>query len=205
MTEALALEPYLLFTAIWFVAAATPGIDTMLLLTSTIERGWRAAVAYSIGITLAKVLLMTVSFFGLNALIAAAPQLIEALQWFGVAFLLYKAISLWNAKGAAKRNLSNGFWPSLSLAFALAVSNPTALLFYVAVVPQVSATTNLLVLNLIIAIGFTLISAFYIGLAVPIRAWISRGQNQTLVNRVIAVIFALLAVVVKIIKRLCWS
>jgi hypothetical protein len=63
-------------------------------------------------------------------------------------------------------------------------------------VPQVSATTNLLVLNLIIAIGFTLISAFYIGLALPIRAWISRGQNQTLVNRVIAGIFAVLAVVV---------
>lgn len=189
-------EAYLLFATIWFVAAATPGIDTMLLLTSSVERGWRAAVAYSIGITLAKVLLMTVSFFGLNALIAAAPQLIEALQWFGAAFLLYKAISLWNAKGAEKRKLSHGFWPSLSLGFALAVSNPTALLFYIAVVPQVSTMTNVLVLNAIITIGFALISAFYIGLAMPIRAWIARGKNQTRVNRLIALIFALLAVVV---------
>ena len=196
MAGSSALEPYLLFSAIWFVAAATPGIDTMLLLTSTIERGWRAAVAYSIGITLAKVLLMTVAFFGLNAFIAAAPQLIQALQWFGAAFLLYKAVSLWNAKAAAKRKLSSGFWPSMTLAFALAVSNPTALLFYVAVVPQVSATTNLVILNLIIAVGFTLISAFYIGLAAPIRAWISRGQNQALVNRVIAIVFVVLAAIV---------
>jgi threonine/homoserine/homoserine lactone efflux protein len=196
MAGSSALEPYLLFSAIWFVAAATPGIDTMLLLTSTIERGWRAAIAYSIGITLAKVLLMTVAFFGLNAFIAAAPQLIEALQWFGAAFLLYKAVSLWNAKAAAKRKLSSGFWPSMTLAFALAVSNPTALLFYVAVVPQVSATTNLVILNLIIAVGFTLISAFYIGLAAPIRAWMGRGANQRLLNRSIAIIFVALAVVV---------
>jgi threonine/homoserine/homoserine lactone efflux protein len=198
MTEAIALEPYLLFTAIWFVAAATPGIDTMLLLTSTIERGWRAAVAYSIGITLAKVLLMTVSFFGLNALISAAPQLIQALQWFGAAFLLYKAISLWNAKGVAKRKLSNGFWPSLSLAFALAVSNPTALLFYVAIVPQVSATTNLIVLNLIIAIGFSLISAFYIGLASPIRKWLARAERQRGLNRGVAIIFVALAATIAV-------
>jgi threonine/homoserine/homoserine lactone efflux protein len=198
MTEAIALEPYLLFTAIWFVAAATPGIDTMLLLTSTIERGWRAAVAYSIGITLAKVLLMTVSFFGLNALISAAPQLIQALQWFGAAFLLYKAISLWNAKGVAKRKLSNGFWPSLSLAFALAVSNPTALLFYVAIVPQVSATTNLIVLNLIIAIGFSLISAFYIGLAAPIRKWLARTERQRGLNRGVAIIFVALAATIAV-------
>lgn len=196
MMSALTYEPYLLFAVIWFVAAATPGIDTMLLLTSTIERGWRAAIAYSIGITLAKVALMTVSYFGLNAVIAAVPELIEALQWFGAAFLLYKAISLWNSKDPARRKLSNGFWPSLSLAFTLAASNPTALLFYVAVVPQVSATTNLLVLNLIIAIGFTLISAFYIGLALPIRAWMARGRNQSLVNRLIAVIFAVLAAIV---------
>jgi threonine/homoserine/homoserine lactone efflux protein len=196
MAGSSALEPYLLFSAIWFVAAATPGIDTMLLLTSTIERGWRAAVAYSIGITLAKVLLMTLAFFGLNALIAAAPQLIQALQWFGAAFLLYKAISLWNAKAATKRKLSDGFWPSMTLAFALAASNPTALLFYVAVVPQVSTTTNVLVLNLIIALGFTLISAFYIGLAAPIRAWTSRQANQRLLNRIIAIVFASLAVIV---------
>lgn len=192
----MSLEPYWLFTVIWFVAAATPGIDTMLLLTSTIERGWRAAVAYSVGITLAKVLLLTVSFYGLNALIASAPAVIEILQWFGGAFLLWKAINLWNSKAARKQKLRAGFWPSFSLAFTLAVSNPTALLFYIAVVPQVSATTNVVILNLIIAIGFTLISAFYIGLAVPIRAWISRGPNQTLVNRLIALIFLTLAVVV---------
>lgn len=189
-------EAYLLFATIWFVAAATPGIDTMLLLTSTIERGWRAAIAYSAGITFAKVLLMTISFYGLNALITSAPQLMVFLQWFGAAFLLYKSISLWKAKEQSKRKLRTGFWPSFSMAFALAFSNPTALLFYIAVVPQVSAITNVLVLNAIITIGFALISAFYIGLAAPIRTWISRNQNQTLVNRVIALIFALLAVAV---------
>jgi threonine/homoserine/homoserine lactone efflux protein len=51
-------------------------------------------------------------------------------------------------------------------------------------------------LSLIIAVGFSVISAFYISLAVPIRAWISRGPNQRLVNRIIALIFVVLAVVI---------
>ena len=58
-----------------------------------------------------------------------------------------------------------------------------------------SASTNVFILNLIIAIGFTLISLIYIGLALPIRAWISRGPNQNLVNRLIALVFVVLAVV----------
>jgi threonine/homoserine/homoserine lactone efflux protein len=69
------------------------------------------------------------------------------------------------------------------------------MLFYIAVVPQVAESTNPWVLSLIIAVGFSVISAFYISLAAPIRAWISRGPNQRLVNRIIALIFGALAVV----------
>ncbi len=190
------LESYLLFTAIWFVAAATPGIDTMLLLTTSINTGWKSAVSISLGISTAKVLLLTITYFGLTALLANNPEVYVVLKIFGCTFLLWRAFKLWTSNLKLSANPRSGFWPNFSFAFTAAVSNPQALLFYVAVVPQVSASTNVFILNLIIAIGFTLISLIYIGLALPIRAWISRGPNQNLVNRLIALVFVVLAVVI---------
>jgi threonine/homoserine/homoserine lactone efflux protein len=82
------------------------------------------------------------------------------------------------------------------MAFTVAVSNPQALLFYIAVVPQVALETNLVVLCLIIIVGFTLISAFYILLAKPISAWITGGTNQRLMNKTIAIVYVCLAALV---------
>lgn len=196
MFGSMALEPYLLFATIWFVAAATPGADTMLLLTTSLSTGWRSAIAVSIGITAAKVLLLVLAFFGLTALLTTAPQIFVALKVFGCAFLLWRALKLWNSRPVADSATRAGFWANLAMAFLIAVSNPQALLFYVAVVPQVANSTNPLVLSLIIALGFSAISAFYIALARPIRAWMGRANNQQLLNRIVAAIFVVLAAVV---------
>lgn len=190
------MNEYWLFATIWFVAAATPGADTMLLLTTSISTGWRSAVSISLGITTAKILLLTLTFFGLSALLVAAPQILLVLKVFGCAFLLYKAFKLFRASLIHTKNSRKGFWQNFALAFSIAASNPQALLFYVAVVPQFTATTNLLLLNAIIAIGFTIISVFYILLASPISTWISRGSNHVVLNRFVAAIFVILAAVI---------
>lgn len=168
----------------------------MLLLTTSLSTGWRSAIPISIGITLAKIVLLIGAFFGLNLLLASAPQVFVILKIFGCAFLLWRAYKLWRTSAATVSETKNGFWQSLSLAFTVGVSNPQALLFYVAVVPQVSQSTNPFVLCLIIAMGFTLISAFYAGMAQPIRAWILKGNNVVLLNRSVAVIFVVLAGIV---------
>ena len=190
------MDSYWLFTSIWLVAAATPGADTMLLLTTSIANGWKSAIPISLGITAAKIVLLTVAFFGLSAVLTTAPQTFVILKLFGCGFLLWRAIKLWRSSGASAQEAKPGFWNGLSMAFSIAFSNPQAMLFYIAVVPQVTQTTNPWILNAIIAVGFTLISAFYVGLAVPIRAWINRGDNQLALNRAIAVIFAALAGIV---------
>lgn len=190
------LEPYLLFATIWFVAAATPGADTMLLLTSSLSRGAKPAIALAAGITTAKVVLLVVSFFGLNALLTAAPSVYQVLKFAGAAFLLWRAFKSWRASVIAQSDTNQSFWSSFAMAFAIAFSNPQALLFYIAVVPQVALETNLAVLCLIIIVGFTLISAFYIALAKPIGTWINRGKNQSLMNKVIAIVYVILAALV---------
>jgi threonine/homoserine/homoserine lactone efflux protein len=187
------VESYWLFASIWFVAAATPGADTMLLLSTSLSTGWRSAIPISLGITSAKIILLIAAFFGLNAIIDSAPQVFVILEVFGCAFLLWRAFKLWNTAASATKNLRVGFLSNFTMAFTIAVSNPQALLFYVAVVPQVSQSTNILVLCAIIAIGFSAISACYILLANPIRAWVSNGKNVRLLNRFVAFVFVAIA------------
>lgn len=192
------MSAYWLFATIWFVAAATPGADTMLLLTASLSTGWKSAIPISLGIIFAKIILLTLTFFGLTALISSVPAILVILKVFGCGFLLWRAFKLWKSKISFSTNPKVGFWQNLSLAFSVGVTNPQALLFYIAVVPQVSQSTNPWLLNAIIVIGFALISAFYVGLATPIRAWINRGQNQLALNRFIAIIFVILAAVIAV-------
>lgn len=187
------LEQYLLFATIWFVAAATPGADTLLLLTTSLSTGWKSAIPISLGIIAAKVILLTLTYFGFAALIVAAPAILAILKIFGCGFLLWRAYKLWNTDATATTPAKAGFKQNLSLAFSIAVSNPQALLFYIAVVPQVSDSTNPWVLNLIITVGFGLISAFYIGLAAPIGTWMARTDRQKALNRGVALVFVALA------------
>ena len=62
-----------------------------------------------------------------------------------------------------------------------------------ATMPQVSGKTELWALNLIVTVGFIGITAFYAGLAVPIRRWMLQGNNGTWLNRGVAILFAVLA------------
>lgn len=190
------MNAYLLFATIYLTAAATPGIDTMLMLTRTISAGWRAAVPYSIDIASAKMFMVAGSYFGLTALMAASPSIFFALKLFGAGVLFWKAYQSWNAGAIKVRETKDGFWPSLGTAFVIGASNPTALMFYMAVVPQVSRETSVYGLAAIVVAGFGLVSIFYISLAQRIRAWISRGSNQRLVNRIVAGVFVVLAVLV---------
>jgi homoserine/homoserine lactone efflux protein len=190
------MDAYLLFATIYFVAAATPGADTMLLLGRTLSAGWRAAVPYSLGITLAKTVMVTVAYFGLTALASFSPMVFALLKAFGVGFLLYKAVRLWLAKPAAVGDARDGFWRGLGAAFVVGASNPTALMFYIAVVPQVATQTEPFWLAMIVIVGFMIVSLIYIGLASQIRNWISTGENQRLINRCVAALFVAIAALV---------
>ena len=192
------MDAYWLFASVWLLAAAAPGADTALLVSTTIASGWKSALAASLGITTAKILLLIVAFFGLDAILTSAPQTFIALKVFGVLFLLWKAVRFWQTDQAFSAGEPKSGRQNFAMAFLTAISNPQAMLFYVAIVPQVAASTNLLVLTSIIAVGFPIISVFYMALASPIRMWANRSNNQKTLNRALAVAFALIAVVVAI-------
>lgn len=192
------MDAYWLFLTAWVLAAAAPGADTALLVSSTLASGWKSAIPASLGITVAKILMLLIAFFGLDAVLTNAPATFVVLKAFGVLFLAWKAVKLWTAQnpfGSGQIKLGR---QNFLLAFTTAISNPQAMLFYVAIVPQVTAATNPIILSLIIALGFPLISSVYIWLATPIRTWALKSSNQKTLNRGLAIAFVLIAGVVAI-------
>jgi threonine/homoserine/homoserine lactone efflux protein len=188
------VETYLLFTVTWFAAAATPGGDTMLLLGKSLASGWKSAIPYSLGIMIAKVGMITLTYLGVATLMTQSPAAFNVLKYVGSAFLVWQAWRIWQAGRAELTSREEKFWPAVGTAILLGAANPQPWLFYISVMPQVSGKTELWILNLIVTVGFAGITAFYAGLAVPIRRWMLQGNNGIWLNRTVAILFVVLAI-----------
>jgi threonine/homoserine/homoserine lactone efflux protein len=85
--------------------------------------------------------------------------------------------------------------------FVVSISNPQPLLFYSSIVPIVVARglntiNDLMILFAIVMAGFALITAFYMTLAMTIKKWLAKANNQSLLNKLMAVVFVILAAVI---------
>jgi threonine/homoserine/homoserine lactone efflux protein len=188
------VDTYLLFAITWFAAAATPGGDTMLLLGKSLVNGWKSTIPYSLGIIIAKVGMITLTYLGVAALMLQVPVAFTVLKFVGAGFLLWQAWRMWRAGRAEIKTREESFWPAVGTAILYGAANPQPWMFYVSVMPQVSGKTELWALNLIVTLGFIGITTFYAGLAVPIRRWMLQGNNGIWLNRCVAILFVILAI-----------
>lgn len=186
------MADYLLFASAFFASAVAPGADTFLILTRALTNK-KLAVAAAAGITVGKVLMLSLAYLGLAALLQASADLLLALKILGAGFLFYKAWRLWSAKALVGRESKGGeFFGALAIGF----SNPQPMAFYLSIVPLVLQTTELSVLALIVVVGFSAVAAIYIFLAGRLTSWLAKPTNFRRLNRWLALAFLALAVIV---------
>lgn len=126
-----------LFVAATIVIAATPGPNMLQVMTSSARVGFRRATATMAGCLAGVVAMITVSVLGVGAFLQAAPAAFNALRLGGAAYLAYLGLKPWFSRAAAvdlaaaepKRGL---FREGLFVA----LSNPKAILFAAAFLPQ---------------------------------------------------------------------
>ncbi len=187
------MSDYLLFTTAFFAAAVAPGADTFLILTKAIESR-RLALIAGAGITLAKLVMVSIAFLGLSAVLETFPGFLVALKIFGAAFLTWRAYKLWTAK-ARSHQVGRGGSEFFS-AFAIGFSNPQPFAFYLSIVPIVVGGTELPILLGIVAVGFALVTLIYVSIAAVISRWLSVEKNFQTINRLLAGVFLILALVI---------
>lgn len=139
----MSLRTWWLFVAMTFVVSATPGPNMLLVMSSSARHGFRAAVATMAGCMTALLAMMSISAAGLGALLQAFPSVFDALRWAGAAYLVYLGIKCWRSPvhgpdaGTARlverpRNGGALFRQGV----LVAASNPKAILFAAAFLPQ---------------------------------------------------------------------
>lgn len=184
------MADYLLFATAFMASAITPGADTFLIATRALESRM-AAVWAAIGISLAKLTMVTIVFFGASAALQNAPWVITLLKVFGVGFLLFRAWVLWNRMPGKVQPSAPG--KDFVTGFSIGFSNPQPFAFYLSVMPAVIGTTQLWALWAIVAVGFALVAAAYIMATVPLKGWLESAKNQVFINRILSVVFVLLS------------
>jgi len=139
----MSVHTWWLFVLMTFVVSATPGPNMLLVLSHSARFGLRAAIATMLGCMSALLLMMSISAAGLGALLQMFPAVFDALRLAGAAYLAYLGVKSWRSPVAdavhdASRLATPAMKPSslYRQGVLVAASNPKAILFAVAFLPQ---------------------------------------------------------------------
>ena len=139
------LHTWCLYVATVFVVSAIPGPNMLLVMTHGAQHGLRRSGATMAGCLSALVLMLSVSAAGLGVFLEAWPAMFNALRMIGAAYLVYLGIKAWRSpadEGVAHRTDELAAKPARSRlalfrnGFLVAGSNPKAILFAAALLPQ---------------------------------------------------------------------
>lgn len=194
-----------------FVPAAlalnlTPGADMMFCLAQGMRGGPRPAVAASAGVSAGSMVNVALAGLGLGALVAAMPQVFEAIRWAGVGYLLWLAVRTLRAPLGA--SAVGAVHPARAFrdGFLVNISNPKVILFILAFLPQFvdpargQVLAQFLILGSIIALGgFAVNAAVGLGAGGIGRVLARDRRVERGLRWVSASVFGLLA------ARLAWD
>jgi threonine/homoserine/homoserine lactone efflux protein len=141
------LHSWWLFVMMSFVVSATPGPNMLLVMSSSARHGVRSALAAMAGCMTALMAMMAISAAGLGALLQAFPAVFDTLRWTGAAYLVYLGVKSWRAP-ALDAASSAPVMPAahggalFRRGFMVAASNPKAILFAAAFLPQFIAPSQ---------------------------------------------------------------
>jgi homoserine/homoserine lactone efflux protein len=134
------LHTWLLYLAAVIGLSLTPGPNSLLALTHGALHGRRRALFTVSGGVIGFVALIGLSMLGIGALLVTSSGALRALKLFGGAYLVWLGVQLWRAPAirltsaqATGRMSAAGLFRQGLLA---AITNPKALLFYGAFLPQ---------------------------------------------------------------------
>lgn len=135
------IETLLLFLSTTFVVVLSPGPAAISVTGEASSNGFKRGFLVILGIAVANVSFFVLSATGIAALIIASNGLFTAIKWVGVAYLLYLGVgAIFGSAGPlnitpSKREAGNPHKAFLK-GFVVEASNPKALLYFSALLPQ---------------------------------------------------------------------
>lgn len=132
------IQHYPSFIAAVLVFQAVPGPGTLAILNATARNGIGAGMGAVAGTLVGDFAYMLAAVLGLAAVMNANPMLFTALQWFGAGYLIWIGLQLLQARSPATHGDAEprrSAWVYFRQAFAVSLTNPKVMLFFVAFFP----------------------------------------------------------------------
>ena len=161
----------------------SPGPNGLLALTHGALHGRRKALYTIFGGAFGFVAVIALSMFGIGALLKASLTWLTVLKWIGGAYLVWLGIQIWRSPaigidvgGAVKPRAG---WSLFRQGALSALTNPKALLFFAAFLPQFIDPARSLVVQFVVMAGtFALIEIatelFIASMAHRLNPWLRR-------------------------------
>ena len=181
-------ELFAAFLLISVILLLTPGPIVTLVVATGATHGMRAALMTVAGTTLGNAVLLAAIALGLSVVLKHAAALFEILRWAGAAYLIWLGIQAWRHAGEQLAAAAPSGHVHFSRGLAVALSNPKAIAFFTAFLPQfVDATLpldrQLAVMCVIFVAMVALIESGWAIAAGLGRAWFMTPSRVRLLGR----------------------
>ena len=184
--------------ACW-VISISPGAGAIASMSSGLNYGFKQGYWNAFGLQLALLLQIGIVAAGAGVLFATTPWAFQLVKWFGVLYLLYLAYLQWRAP-VQQINIQQETQPKSKYrlvlhGFLVNMSNPKAIVFLLAVLPQfldlskpqwpqyLIMATTMISIDLIVMAGYT-------GLAARVLRLLKSPKQQKILNRSFGALFA---------------
>ena len=162
------LQVWIYYTLAVLLLTASPGPMVLLCVTTSIKDGFNSAIYSALGGLLAIVGILTLSFTGLGLVVQSSQFLFDIIKYIGAGYLIYLGYKAFTStqenyeiptnEKTSKEKISLFF-----KGFLVGASNPKAIIFFLALLPQFIDPTAPLFTQYII-----LVTTF----AIPELAWL---------------------------------
>ncbi len=160
------IETLMLFLVTTFVVVLSPGPAAIAVTAESASNGFKRSVLAISGIAAANVVFFVLSATGIAVLIIASHTLFSVIKWVGVGYLLYLGFSaIFSDAGplsiSPSNNKKGSKYKVFLRGFILEISNPKALLYFSALLPQFIDISRPVIPQLAILCGITIFIDYF--------------------------------------------
>ena len=170
-----------------------PGPIVTLVVANSLNHGSRSGLATVAGASIGNAILLGATAVGLVAFFALLSEIFEVVRWAGAGYLLWLGVQAWRAHGGQELAIV----PAAKLSsravfvqgFLIGITNPKAIVFYIAFLPQfvdshLPAGPQLLVMTGTMIVMALLSDSAYALLAGRARGWFTTPARRRLHSRI---------------------
>ncbi|KZK87179.1 Homoserine/homoserine lactone efflux protein [Pseudovibrio sp. Ad13] len=200
-----------LFGGTLFTLAIIPGPAVFAIIARAMSFGSSGAVLFCLGLLSGDLLWFSMAALGLAAIASSFSEAFVVLQWLGAAYLTYLAWGIWKSANAVpSEDDSNSIPPqssaktSLFAGLLFNLSNPKAIMFYLALMPNLVSVEEMSLLGFVelaavLSAILLIINGAYSFLAVKFCQFLRSEKTMYLINRLASL--GLLGIAVLMITR----